>query len=222
MKAELFARRISVLRELRRLTQKEFAEQLGVSQRTTSRWETGAGGPPKGRLPEIYSVLRVTEEQFWDPNWFPGTRQDTPLSTEDVITPLELSGEIVRLPVVAEVHAGKPQEVIEEEGDYIVIDRDFLPNGGEYFAVRVQGQSMMGVGITEGDLAIIRRQPVLEPGQIGVVDIEGEGACIKRVHFDGENVILSSANDKYAPRVLHSSRVRIVGILKLLHRQFVQ
>lgn len=207
--------RIRRAREQAGIKQNELAASVGVQPNHLSRVERGDRKPSFDLVSKIAGALGIPVAELI------GDSQKG-LSPEDVITPIELSGEIVRLPVVAEVHAGKPQEVIEEEGDYIVIDRDFLPNGGEYFAVRVQGQSMMGVGITEGDLAIIRRQPVLEPGQIGVVDIEGEGACIKRVHFDGENVILSSANDKYAPRVLHSSRVRIVGILKLLHRQFVQ
>lgn len=80
MRVDLFARRLSQLLEIRGMTGKQFAEEMGVTARTVSRWVTGVGGAPLKRLPDICRVLGVTEEQFWDTDWRPDIR--VPIGTK--------------------------------------------------------------------------------------------------------------------------------------------
>ena len=67
----IFSRRFRALVKATGIKQKYIAHQLGVHERTVSRWATGEKAPPQKFWPKIYEVLGVTEEQFWDPNWMP-------------------------------------------------------------------------------------------------------------------------------------------------------
>lgn len=216
-----FAQRFRVIVNALNIVQKEFAEEIGVDPRTVSRWITGEVIPHRRQWPKIFDALGVTEEQFWDPNWIPGKGQGVH-EREEVEGGYRLSGKILRIPVVAEVQAGQPREILEEANTFVHLDADLLPNGSEadYIAVRVQGDSMSGVGINEGDLAIVRLQPIIDSGQIAAVQIEGEGSCIKRVHISGDQVVLISENPKYPPRVLGRHAVRIVGRVRRVVKEF--
>lgn len=101
-----------------------------------------------------------------------------------------------RIPIVGTVAAGTPilaQECIE---DYLTFDT----NGreGEYFALRVRGQSMRDAGILPGDLVVVHRQQTANNGEIVVALLEDE-ATVKRLRrWDGQ-VWLMPENPDYAP-----------------------
>ena len=86
MRKVLFHRRLTELREARRLTQEQLGEILGVTKRTVSRWETSASGTPMSRLPEIYEALGVSEEQFWDADWLPEGDESRRINTARRLT----------------------------------------------------------------------------------------------------------------------------------------
>jgi repressor LexA len=82
--------------------------------------------------------------------------------------------------------------------------------GGEYFFLKVKGDSMIGKRICEGDLVLVRKQPSLEDGQIGVFITE-EGATIKTFHRQGNLAVLTPANAAYKPIVVLLKDLTIVG-----------
>jgi repressor LexA len=82
--------------------------------------------------------------------------------------------------------------------------------GGEYFFLKVKGDSMIGKRICEGDLVLVRKQPALEDGQIGVFITE-EGATIKTFHRQGNLALLTPANSAYKPIVVLLKDLTIVG-----------
>ena len=101
-----------------------------------------------------------------------------------------------RVPIVGNVAAGSPilaQECIE---DYLTFD-----TGGhddEYFALRVRGESMLGVGILPDDLVVVHRQNLAQNGQI-VVALLGDEATVKTLKRKGSEVWLMPANPDYQP-----------------------
>lgn len=101
------------------------------------------------------------------------------------------------LPLVGRVAAGAP--ILSEghiEAHYQIDPALFRPRPD--FLLRVEGHSMIGVGIEHGDLIAVHRTPVADPGRIVVVRLEGE-ITVKRLARDGEGWQLLSANPDFAP-----------------------
>ena len=101
-----------------------------------------------------------------------------------------------KVPIVGNVAAGSPilaQECIE---DYLTFDTG--GRSGEFFALRVRGESMLGAGILPGDLVVVRRQETANNGEIVVAMIEDE-ATVKRLSRKNGRTWLMPENDAYSP-----------------------
>ena len=120
-----------------------------------------------------------------------------------------------RVPIVGNVAAGSPilaQECIE---DYLTFD-----TGGhddEYFALRVRGESMLGVGILPDDLVVVHRQNLAQNGQI-VVALLGDEATVKTLKRKGSEVWLMPANPDYQP--IDGRECTILGRVVAVVRQY--
>ncbi|MCX7934883.1 MAG: repressor LexA, partial [Planctomycetota bacterium] len=88
-----------------------------------------------------------------------------------------------------------------------------------HYALRVRGDSMIGAGIFDGDFAIVRQQPEVADGEIGVAIVEEE-ATIKRIRREGHLVYLVAENEKYPPLEvdLRRTEFRIGGKVVGVHR----
>ena len=100
------------------------------------------------------------------------------------------------MPIVGNVAAGSPilaQECIE---DYLTFDTG--GRDGEYFALRVRGESMLNAGILPGDLVVVRQQQTCNQGEIVVAMIDDE-ATVKRFSRKNGHIWLLPENDDYEP-----------------------
>jgi len=193
-----FGKRLRKAREAKGLTQKELANLLFLGESTISFYEADKREPKLEILEKLANALDVSVD------WLLGRTNDPPIPVDAI--PVT---DWVRVPVYGEVRAGLPMLAREE-----IIGWEYVPaedvKGGEYFYLRVKGDSMIGARIYPGDLVLVRRQDVLEDGQIGVV-IVGEEATIKRIYRRGGEYILVAENPAYGPQVYPSRDVRIVG-----------
>ncbi len=112
------------------------------------------------------------------------------------------------IPVLGNVHAGDLNLACEEIECYIPVNQQHT--NVELFALRIEGDSMIGQGILPGDTAIIRKQPSAAKGDIVVVLVEGE-ASIKTYDTDNGKIVLRPENPKYDPIYPDSDRYRILG-----------
>ena len=120
-----------------------------------------------------------------------------------------------RVPILGAVAAGAPilaQECIE---DYVTFDT--RGRAGEYFALRVRGESMVKAGILPGDLVIIRRQHTASNGEI-VVALLGDEATVKRFHQENGHVWLLPENDSYQP--IDGTGCEILGRVAAVLREY--
>lgn len=120
-----------------------------------------------------------------------------------------------RIPVVGAVAAGSPilaQECVE---DYLTLDS--VGRGGNYFALRVRGESMINAGIFPGDYVIVRQQPEANNGEIAVALI-GEEATVKRYCVRNGKVWLLPENDAYSP--IDGADAQILGIVTAVLRLY--
>ncbi len=127
---------------------------------------------------------------------------------------LNLSREV---PMLGRVPAGKPFLSEENTEGFLSIPSDI--GSGEQFALLVQGDSMIGAGILDGDRVILKQQATAENGEIVCALINGE-ATLKRFYKKDGVVTLKAENDKYAPIIVSEGEFRIAGKLVGLLRKF--
>lgn len=121
------------------------------------------------------------------------------------------------VPIVGRVAAGKPIDAIENLEGYLDLDSIYEP--GLHYALRVAGDSMIDAGLWDGDYAIVRQQPRVESGQIGVAIIDGE-ATVKRFRWLADGGLqLIPENKMYEPFMIDpESEFSIGGRVVGMHR----
>lgn len=120
-----------------------------------------------------------------------------------------------QVPIVGNVAAGSPilaQECVE---DYLTFDTG--GRSGEYFALRVRGESMLGVGILPNDLVVVHSQPTANNGEI-VVALLGDEATVKTFRRKNGEVWLLPANPDYSP--IDGRECEIMGRVVAVVRQY--
>ena len=122
------------------------------------------------------------------------------------------------LPLVGRVAAGQP--ILAEENIEELIDVPaFLRRDDDDFVLRVQGDSMAGAGIFNGDFIVVHAQDQAQNGEI-VVALVGDEATTKRFYNEGRTVRLQPENELYEPIIVNADEVelvgRVVGVLRQL------
>ena len=123
------------------------------------------------------------------------------------------------IPVLGKIAAGTPVEAIQNEVARIPIPVN-LEKNGEYFGLRVEGDSMIEAGISEGDTVIIKKTDTAENGKIVVALIDNHEAMLKRIRRKGKTIALESANRNYETKIFGPDRVKVQGVLVSLYRNF--
>ena len=123
------------------------------------------------------------------------------------------------LPLYGKIAAGTPIEAIQHEVDKIALPDDLQKNG-EYFGLKVKGDSMIEAGINDGDTVIIKKTSTADSGQIAVVLIDEQEATLKRIRKKGNTIALEAANKNYDTKIYASNRIKIQGRLISLYRNF--
>ena len=111
--------------------------------------------------------------------------------------PMEELLDLLAVPIVGEVAAGQPILAIENVVGEVLVDRRAV-RSGRFFALEIQGESMIDAGIQTGDLVVVRQQPVAENGDI-VVALLDEDATVKRLFVQEERIELRPENPKLRP-----------------------
>jgi len=123
------------------------------------------------------------------------------------------------IPVLGKIAAGTPVEAIQNEVSRIPLPSNIEKNG-EFFGLKVQGDSMIEAGINDGDTVIVRKADTAENGKIVVALIDDHEAMLKRIRRKGKTVALESANRNYETKIFGPDRVKVQGILVSLYRNF--
>jgi repressor LexA len=115
--------------------------------------------------------------------------------------------EMVQIPIVGNVAAGEPILASQNIEDYFPLPLDMVPNN-EMFMLHVKGDSMVNVGILDGDKVIVAIQKTAQNGEIVVAMVDGS-ATVKRFFKEGGHYRLQPENDSLAPIIV--DHVEILG-----------
>ena len=125
----------------------------------------------------------------------------------------------IEIPVLGKIAAGTPVEAIQNEVSRIPLPAN-IEKDGEFFGLKVQGDSMIEAGINDGDTVIVKKADTADNGKIVVALIDDHEAMLKRIRRKGKTVALESANRNYETKIFGPDRVKVQGILVSLYRNF--
>lgn len=123
--------------------------------------------------------------------------------------------ELVSVPMVGTVAAGQPLLAVENINDYFPIPVDMLPNA-ETFMLRVKGDSMINMGIYEGDQLIIERKNTANNGEV-IVALVDDSATVKRFYRENGHYRLQPENDDMAPIIVDHCEIlgKVIGLIRM-------
>ena len=189
-------------------SQNELAKILFVNQTAVSQWERGVTTPSQQILLKLCDLYGVSTDYLLGRSDYPNAPQST-------------GG--VWIPVLGRVAAGVPIEAVEEIEDYEEISMD-MARSGEYFALKIKGDSMEPRMKTD-DVVIVRKQSDCDSGATAVVLVNGQDATVKKIKKSPEGLMLIPTNPAYEPMFYSNAEierlpVRILGKVVELRAKF--
>lgn len=200
--------RLKELRTKHHLKQSELADVLNVTQSTLSGWETGRYDIGNSDLHKIADYFDVSLDYLLGRE----VVKNVPL--------IDLPPENKKIPIIGSVRCGPNGLAYQYLEGYVLVGEEYK---GDIVAFRCTGDSMKDLGITDGDLAIVRLQEDVECGELAVVTINGDEGTLKRVRKFEHGIILEAANQEYPPRIFTGSElelIRIVGKVLEVRKKF--
>ena len=200
-----FGKRIKEKRLALKMTQEELAKKTGYTSRSSiNKIELGLVDLPQSKILSIANALETT------PAYLMGWELDSTPSLDISTIPGVFIPKTKKLPIIGRVACGEPIFAEESFDGYIDIEEGINAD----FCLRAKGDSMIGARIMDGDIVMVKKQDMVNNGEIAVVLIEDE-ATLKRAYFYPEKnkLVLNPENPKYEPLVYIGEELNSIRIL---------
>ena len=125
--------------------------------------------------------------------------------------------EVVSVKLLGKVADVNPIEAIENPNEYFSLPKEFVPKNHEVFTLEVNGESMINVGIFDGDIVIVKKQSNANNGEIVVAMTDENEVTVKRFYKENGHIRLQPENDFLEPIILNN--VTILGKAIGLYRK---
>jgi repressor LexA len=132
---------------------------------------------------------------------------------------VEAPAAVARVRMLGRVVAGRPEAAAEVDDGEIAVPAAWV-GGGRHFALAVDGDSMIGAGIHDGDYVIVRQQQDPQAGEIVVALVDDNTTTVKRLARDGERFVLQPENPNHRPIPIESKAAAIQGVVIGLMREY--
>lgn len=202
--AELdMAQRIKDLRVSQNLTLEQVANEVGVGKSTVRKWETGMiANMRRDKIASLAKALHTTPAYLM--GWIDEPHREI---TVDNLFRIETK----KFPLLGNIACGEPIMANEEVDLYVEAGANIRAD----FCLKAKGDSMIGARIYDGDIVFIRKQPMVEDGEIAAVIIDDE-ATLKRVYYVQEAGVLQlfAENPQYKTMRFSGEEldhIRIIG-----------
>ncbi|OHQ39322.1 MULTISPECIES: helix-turn-helix domain-containing protein [Staphylococcus] len=194
---QVMAKNISRFMKENNIDRKKLSNDLKVKYTTLSDWINAKTYPRIDKIELLADYFNVTKADLVEDK------------EKQVIETLPVK----KIPVVSKISAGLPIYSEENLIDYIYFATNKLNSDKEEFALKVSGDSMDKI-FQDGDIVVVEKDSVVENGQLGVVMINGYNATVKRIRYNGDQIILipESNNTNHYPQVYgKDDEVKIIG-----------
>ena len=124
--------------------------------------------------------------------------------------------ELVNVPIVGRVAAGEPLLAEQNIENYFPIPMDYMPNN-QTFMLKVRGDSMINIGIYDGDFVLVEQTPTARNGEVVVALVE-DGATVKRFFKEEGIYRLQPENDALDPIIVSEVQImgKVIGVFRFL------
>ena len=130
----------------------------------------------------------------------------------------DVDDKVVEVPLLGKVTAGNPIEAIEMPDEFFSLPVNLIPNKKEIFTLRVSGESMINVGIYDGDIIIVERKNTANNGDTVVAMTDQNEVTVKTFYKENGYIRLQPENDFMAPIILPNCTIlgKVVGLYRKL------
>lgn len=187
------------------LTLEEVGNIVGVGKSTVRKWETGAiENMKRDKIAQLAKALQVS------PSFIMGWNEPK----NNVINDLSQYGNILpistqKIPLLGEISCGQPIFANEDRESYVESNTEIKAD----FCLKAKGDSMINARIYDGDIVFIKKQDMVNNGEIAAVIIDDE-ATLKRIYYqNGEKLMLVPENPAYSPLVYVGEELNQIHIL---------
>lgn len=221
MKNPITAKRLARALSNADMRPQELANASGVSKASISQYLNGSHAPSNISSGKMANVLGV------NPVWLMGF--DVPMVEDETSDnyvaedSTEYKTKMVKIPIVGDVAAGIPISAIEDIQGYEEIPEQ-LARTGEFYALRIKGDSM-SPDIRNGDVVIVRVQPVADNNDVVIASVNGDEATCKRLKRYETELCLVPINPDYetmrfTPQEVNTLPVSVLGKVVELRRKY--
>lgn len=198
-------KKIHELRMQKGMTLEELGNIVGVGKSTVRKWENGIIANMKRD-----KILKVSVALGVSPAYLMGWQEST---DEEIISlnnvhPIELK----RFPMLGDIACGVPKYTNEDRESYVMAGTNINAD----FCLRASGDSMVGARILDGDIVFIRKQDMVENGEIAAVVVNNDSeATLKRLYYypDKGVLILKPENPAYEDLIFSGNELNQVHVL---------
>lgn len=194
--------RIHEKRTEKGITLAQIADRLGVTEATAQRYERGnIKSIPYEHMCAYGEILNCS------PAYLMGWEDNSSVMLNNIY-PIELK----RFPMLGEIACGKPTYINEDRESYIMAGTDIKAD----FCLKAKGDSMINARIYDGDIVFVRKQDIVENGEIAAVVVNNDSeATLKRFYYYAEKsmVILKAENPVYEDLIFTNDELNNFHVL---------
>lgn len=198
---------IKRLRTERGMTLEQLGNQCGVGKSTVRKWENGMiKDMRRDKIEKLANALGVSPSHFFE--YGNGSSRESSMDKISNIYPIEVH----RLPMLGEISCGVPKFTNEDRESYVDAGTDVKAD----FCLKAKGDSMINARIHDGDIVFIRRQDIVENGEIAAVVVNNDSeATLKRFYYYRERstLILKPENPAYEDLIFQNEELNEVHVL---------
>ena len=148
-------------------------------------------------------------------------KDDNKNRTLEILVPneyLEKDEKIIDVPLLGKVTAGSPIEAIETPDELFSLPANLITNHDEVFTLRVSGESMINVGIYDGDILIVERKNTARNGETVVAMNDNNEVTVKTFYKEQDHIRLQPENDTMEPIILKDCTIlgKVIGLYRKL------
>lgn len=180
---------------------------IKIGKNDLSQYVSGKVSPGQDKLSILSMALGVSEV------WLMGYEESEPQAEQnDLFTQLDIMPiSKKKLPILGNAACGEPKYAEQTFEGYVTVGADMQAD----FCLYAKGDSMVNARIHDGDIVFVRKQDIVEDGEIAVVLVEDD-TTIKRVYYDRENNVLTLVPENPAFKIMRYmgaelNQIRILG-----------
>lgn len=201
-----FAERLRELRNEKKMTMKDLADKLSLTEQAISMYERNERRPNFEKLEEIADFFNI------DMNYLLG-KSIIKNSYAHEFGEITLDKLIRKIPLYDFISCGTGGFVDDNIIDYVSLPASMFSARKEYFAQYAKGDSMINANINNGDLVIFEKTSSVTNGMIGCFCIDDNTATCKRLSMTNGQIILLPENPSYSPIIANIETFKCIGKL---------